>query len=221
MTSPGGTIAPASPVSSPAGLPLGGAGAGKSIAAGLPHGIRGAVGIPMPWWQILLIVVVTIAVATAAWALWKWWQWYQANKPRPPRDPWDLLQDRLALMQPPVPFTKQAGEDYFAQLSLILREAIERRTQIPATDRTCQELRVPLRSKLPMDAASIEALLVFLDRADFIKFAKAPTDTAEAMSSHTHVQTWLRALIPPAIDGSGAAAAKISSEGGSNNHAPS
>ncbi|MBM4253095.1 MAG: hypothetical protein FJ146_14075 [Deltaproteobacteria bacterium] len=217
MTPALGQIAAATPTTAPVtapvqGIPLGGGGAsaGKSMAAGLPHGIRGPIGIPMPWWQILLIVAITLAVLAASWALWKWWQRYQARRPKAPRDPWDVLQERLALMQPPVPFTKQAGEDYFAQLSLILREAIERRTQIPATDRTCQELRVPLRSKLPMDAATVEALLVFLDRADFIKFAKAPTDTAEAMSAHTHVQTWLRALVPPPVDGSAA---------GGSNHA--
>ena len=220
MTPAAGTIAPAVPAPMPGvGGPLGGAASGKSMAAGLPHGIRGPVGIPMPWWQIMLIVLITLAVLAAGWALWQWWKRYQANKPKAPRDPWDVLEERLTVLQPPVPFTKTAGEDFFAQLSLILREAIERRTQIPATDRTSQELRLPLRSKLPLDPSATEALLVFLDRADFIKFAKAPTDTAEAMSAHSHVQTWLKALMPPTMD-QFAANPNKSSDGGSV-HAPS
>ena len=157
---------------------------GNPAAAGLPHDIRGSIFVPLPWWQIALIVLITIVVLIALFTAWKWW---------------DELQERLQVTQPPIPFTKAAQIEYFAQLSLILREAIERRTQIPATDRTCQELKAPLRAKLPLKPTETEALLSFLERADFIKFAKAPTDTAEALSAHGHVVTWLRALVPLSI----------------------
>ena len=190
-----------SPIGNAAAMqpPGGGPPGGSPAAAGLPHDIRGTIFVPLPWWQIALIVLVAIAVLIAIFTAWKWWKKRQANRPLPPRDPWDELQERLQVTQPPVPFTKAAQIEYFAQLSLILREAIERRTQIPATDRTCQELKAPLRAKLPLKPTETEALLSFLERADFIKFAKAPTDTAEALSAHGHVVTWLRALVPLSI----------------------
>jgi hypothetical protein len=100
-------------------------------------------------------------------------------------------------MLPAGDFTRGAvQENYFYSLSLILREAVELRTGIRATDLTLYELKNPLRRSLPFKQEDIESVISFLERADMVKFAGAPSQREEALGDHRRVQGWVRELRP-------------------------
>lgn len=172
---------------------------GQNLVAGLPHDIRGLLPYQTPWWHYALGGVAAFIVA----GLLAWGIWYLLKKRRTkireerPVDPWDALESRLAVMLPPGEFPRGlVQENYFYGLSLILREAVELRTGIRATDLTLYELKNPLRRQLPFKQEDIESVIHFLERADMVKFAEAPSQREEALGDHGRVQRWVRDLRP-------------------------
>jgi hypothetical protein len=172
---------------------------GQNLAAGLPHDIRGLLPYQTPWWHYALAGVAAFIVA----GLLAWGIWYLLKKRRKkmreerPVDPWDALESRLGVMLPPGEFPRGIiQENYFYSLSLILREAVELRTGIRATDLTLYELKNPLRRQLPFKQEDIESVIHFLERADMVKFAEAPSQREEALGDHERVRRWVRELRP-------------------------
>lgn len=168
---------------------------GQDPAQGLPHDIYGLFAYQTPWWvyglfvlggavllALLVLLVKRLAKARAATAK--------------SIDPWDELAQRVKALAPTEPFVGRAAEDYFYQLSLLLREGIESRTKLNATDMTLQELREPLRKKLPLASGEIERVVVFLGRADEVKFAGAPSSLGEAADARRSVSDWIAKLKP-------------------------
>ena len=194
---------------------------GQNLAAGLPHDIRGLLPYQTPWWHFALAGLGAILVA----GLVAWGIWYLLKKRRPkireerPVDPWDALESRLGGMLPPGDFTRGlVQENYFHSLSLLLREAVELRTAVRATDLTLYELKGPLRRTLPFKQEEVESLISFLERADMVKFAGAPSQREEALGDHRRVETWVRELRPRPepvgpVDSVGPASAVDSSRG--------
>lgn len=168
----------------------------------LPHDVRGLMPFRMPWWEYVLIGVGAVAVAAALLLLAR----YLMNRRRAtelaPLDPWVHLQHRFAQLGVVEPFVKKAQGDFFYQLSLLVREGIELRTAIPATDRTLKELKDPLRKKLPLATPDVQAVLSFLERADMVKFAEAPSTADEAKACLDDARRWLRDLKPQHAEGS-------------------
>jgi hypothetical protein len=172
---------------------------GQNLAAGLPHDIRGLLPYQTPWWHYALAGLAAVVVA----GLLAWGIWYLLKKRRSkareerPVDPWDALESRLGVMLPPGEFPRGiVQENYFYSLSLILREAVELKTGIRATDLTLYELKNPLRRQLPFREEDIEAVIHFLERADMVKFAGAPSQREEALGDHGRVKMWVRELRP-------------------------
>lgn len=167
-------------------------------SAELPHDIRGLVPNTPPWWSfVILALLVIAAVVLAIWLYRKW----KGRKPTPAQstqiDPWASLHGRVGGMVVPTNFEPgRPQEDYFYGLSLLLREGVELRTRVPATDLTLQELKEPMRKKLPLATPEVNAVLEFLERADMIKFASAPSDRAEAEKFRGIVAGWLKKLEP-------------------------
>lgn len=162
---------------------------------GLPHDIHGLLPYQptlldrWPWFLAAGAALMALAL------FWSWWR-RQKGKVRPVKqvDPWDALDERLAALLPSEPFVGRARETYFYELSLALREAIERRTELRATDMTLGELCEPLRRKLPLPGAEIDAVLGFLQRADLVKFAEAEASRDEALDALQRVRSWTTAL---------------------------
>lgn len=111
-------------------------------------------------------------------------------------DPWEQIFNKLAGLSMASPFVGAALVEFFYQLSLLLREAIEQRTGIGATDKTLNELRGPLRKQLPLGPEQIEAILTFLERSDMVKFAGFTATADEAQRAKEQVAAWARALKP-------------------------
>lgn len=168
-----------------------------SPVEGLPHDIHGLLPYQptlldhWPWFLAGGAALMALALLAA------WWRRRKAEvPPGKPIDPWDALDERLAALLPSDPFVGRARETYFFELSLALREAIERRTELRATDMTWSELREPLRRKLPLPSADVDAVLAFLQRADLVKFAEAEASRDEAIDAMQRVRRWAAALRP-------------------------
>jgi hypothetical protein len=176
----------------------------QNPAAGLPHDIRGLLPYHTPWWHYALGGLLAVVLgALLLWGLWSLRVHLRSKaRPLPPVDPWDTLESRIRVLLPPGDFSRgPAQENYFFNLSLLLREAIELRTGIRATDLTLYELRTPLRRKLPFALQETEAVIGFLDRADMVKFASAPSNREEALGDHHRVLQWIDQLRPRAVEG--------------------
>lgn len=148
-------------------------------------------------WELAIAGGVLLAVVIA-FLIWKY-----RKKPEkvvyspPPPDPWVVLEQGLREMLPPQPFdNREVQEEYFFQLSMKLREAIELRTEVPATDKTLRELKRPLLDRSPLPRQTTESMLGFLSRADMIKFAEAETNLEEAKTSYESVYDWMNSLRP-------------------------
>ena len=178
------------------------AGGGRS-PGGLPHDIRGLLPYSWPWWEYalwgLLVAAVLALVGFGGWYFYRKWR-ARRDLAITNEDPWEIFGRRLTALRPPMPFSGSEQEEFFFQLSLLVREVIELRTKVPATDRTYQELREPLRRKLPLSTEEVEAVLAFLERADLVKFAGAPSSVAEAEAALSRVGRWLQKLRPRGID---------------------
>jgi hypothetical protein len=171
-------------------------------AAVLPHDIRDI--MPLPFWGLSpvamgLAVLMLVLVVFLLWALLRYLQKRKALKKAQiiPVDHWGQLLTAIRAVEVPNPLPKEAAGNLFFELSLLLRQAIERRTRLAATDMTLQELKVPLETKLPLADTDKQAVWRFLERADQIKFADAPTNTAEALQGRAlveHAATLLRSV---------------------------
>lgn len=170
-----------------------------NVPAGLPHDIRGLLPYQTPWWHYALAALLAVMLgALLVWGLWHLrLHWKRRTQVVPPIDPWAVLESRIQVLLPPGDFPRgPVQETYFFNLSLLLREAIELRTRVPATDLTLYELRSPLRRKLPFAPEEIESVLGFLERADMVKFASASSQREEALGDQNRVQKWISQLRP-------------------------
>ena len=167
-------------------------------SGGLPHDIRPLLPyVPTwrdyaPWLLAALLALVVLALVYRTWK--------KTRKPPPPVvvDPWAELQRDVRAVRIEAPFGPPAQRECFYRLSLLLREAIERRTGIRATDSTLAEMRQPVRKKMPLPNFEIEEILVFLERSDLVKFADHPAAMDEAIAAQNRVAVWCDRLRPVA-----------------------
>jgi hypothetical protein len=178
---------------------MAGGGSGAKVVVDLPHDIRGVVADPTPWWvhALVLLAVVALAAALALVGRKVWRRWRDGRKAKTVGvDPWDVLLGEIKAMTPPDPLTREQAEEYYFALSLKLRQAIERRTSVAATDMTTGELRDLLRRRLPLSPTDVKEVVDFLERADVVKFAAVPSDTVEAEAWKARALRWAESLRP-------------------------
>ena len=163
----------------------------------LPHDIRPLLAYRPTWTDYAPWLCLAFLVALLFFIAFYWWKTRRPKqKPPVPVDPWQVLLENLEALTVAVPFMGPPVVEYYFQLSLLLREAIERRTAIPATDLTLSELRSPLRKKLPLATEQVEAVLSFLERSDMVKFAGFAASLDEAAAAKKQVCAWARELKP-------------------------
>lgn len=171
----------------------------KDLPAELPHGVRGLMEYPYdPFWMWLGVVILG---ALACLGLWFWviGPWWRRRKARAmATEP--VLQRVLRELRELRPSGGQLEDprmlgDFYDRLSWLLREYLEEVSKLPVTDWTHRELREPLRSKLNLPQHEVQDLLSFLERADFVKFAKQRVTFTQAESDYDRVQTWVSLLM--------------------------
>ena len=172
------------------------------MVQGLPHDVYTILPYSRPLW--LNILLAGMIIATLSFLLYGLVRWYRRRPKKSivttPKSPWELLVEELLKWELQADFkTPREGREFFYGLSLTLRKGIELAFNIPATDLTLKEIKLRLRSDQNIDAVKMKELFGFLDRADMIKFADAPTNTEEAKKSLMLVKEWLGDMKPKPI----------------------
>lgn len=180
----------------PAQLPGIGSGAQGAQPGGLPHDIRPLLPYVPTWADRAPWIALVLALALGLIAAFIWWKRSRKPPPPPPSDPWAELQKTVRGVVIEPPFLPASQREVFYRLSLLLREGIERRTEIRATDSTLSEMRQALRKKLPFKVADVEEILAFLERSDLVKFAEQPATIEEASAARANVAAWCGRLQP-------------------------
>ncbi|MCA9393801.1 MAG: DUF4381 family protein [Candidatus Omnitrophica bacterium] len=147
--------------------------------------IRGPVAYPLdPVLVALLLLIVLAGIAV----LLRWWvRMYRRRRayvpPVPPRPPWDIALELLEKLKAKKYLEYDKFDQYYSELSDILRRYMEDYFGIRAPEMTTEEFLVSIRHH---DAVAEEhkALLArFMQQADVVKFAKAAPTAEEADQS--------------------------------------
>lgn len=157
-----------------------------------PHNIYSLMPASFPWAFIALVGLAIIV----------FFVWLYRRKPRSAHPEVAIQRDYVAetralilRLRPPhdaFPLGK-VQEEYFFALSIALRKLIFYRHQINAVGATVRELDRRLLA-LPLPEQTINEILAFMRRADQVKFAKQPSDLAQAQADYTQVVSWTKML---------------------------
>jgi hypothetical protein len=168
-----------------------------------PNGLKPRFELGLDWMQVAIWSLVAVLVAAAAWAFWRWWKKRRkdakssdAAAPSSAPGRVAILADRLRGLQITDPFDARAREDFYFELGIAFRTAVEWRTGINATTQTLRELREPLRKKLPLPGQEVAAAVDLLERSESIKFAAEPATPAEAMVARDTTLRLIGKLFP-------------------------
>jgi hypothetical protein len=128
-------------------------------------GLMTTPGLPLPW---LLALVVVLALVAIAFYVWK------RRKPStvatvPILAPGEEARQSLQRLRSQSLVSAEEIKQFHFALSEICRRYLERRFNIPATDRTLEELK-PLLPQLPLNEENRESIRRLLDEADLVKF---------------------------------------------------
>lgn len=133
--------------------------------------VKSPVGIPFQWGWLILIFVLLIVGAIV------WWLFNRPDTkpgppPPPPLSPWELALQRLKQLEEKNYLSLGKFQDYFFELSDILRHYIEDRYDIDAPERTTEEFLISMRVMDVLTGAQKNTLQNFLVECDKVKFAK-------------------------------------------------
>jgi hypothetical protein len=167
-----------------------------------PHGLKPRFELGVDWAQVAMWALALILISAAVWALWKWWrkrqQAVKTTDAPVSSGPGRLavLVDHVRRLEITEPFDARAREDFYFELGIAFRTAVEWRTGIGATTLTLRELREPLRKKLPLPGHDVTAAVDLLERSEGIKFAAEPATPAEALLARDTTLRLIGKLFP-------------------------
>lgn len=166
-----------------------------------PHDIEEILPYIIPWWHYALIVGGILLVAGIIAGI---WYWYKNRKKTPAVvavDHWAELSERVQKLKPDEALANGQAKEFYYQLSLLLRTAIELSTQVRATDMTFRELSPLMDKKLPLQVEELLAMKEFLKIADLVKFADREASEGEARHFKQSLQLWISSLKPRVVVG--------------------
>ncbi len=157
--------------------------------------------VPRPWamWLGLAALALLAGLAVA------WWKWRRSESvpavaqvvdSRSP-ERW-ALDELLALEAQALPAQAEIKRHY-TLLADVLRGYLERRFQVPASERTTGELLATLAARTPavIDGDSARRLAAILGEADLVKFAKRQPAAAAAMGVVGDAREFVADTSPP------------------------
>ncbi len=161
----------------------------------LPHEIRGLIPYSDLWlWLVTVLAIVAMGVLLA-WL----WRRLQARKTVPdatqPQIPVTVrVRQSLAYLRPSEPFSRSEQLQHYFALSMALREYMEAILRLPATDRTVPELAAALKKDAQLSVTITGDMLLFLRKADMVKFAERVATIEEAEADRQSVLQWCDAM---------------------------
>lgn len=147
--------------------------------------IRGPVQYPLDPAVVVLLAVIILAGAVV---LLRWlWRLYQRRRafvpPVPPRPPWDIALEQLDALREKKYLEYAKFDQYYSELSDILRRYMEDYFGVRAPEMTTEEFLETIRHNATVSADHKEILTSFMRQADLVKFAKGAPALQEAEQS--------------------------------------
>lgn len=165
-----------------------------------PHDIYGPVAA-LP--DLGTLAVLSLLAAVFVW--FAWWYWKKSRKrlakipltPAPkPADDAATLWRRFEGLLPADEFSEVARQDFYGSLTEIARMALARRLGDSLSAATTAELQSRLRSRSPLSVDDTRELLLFLESADHVKFARQPASREDALRGKEEMGRWLAKILP-------------------------
>lgn len=133
------------------------------------------------------------------------YRWYQKRRglgltKEEKIDPLVGMELQLSELSVPASFEGKVAQEFYFQLNMLLRQFIEYFCKFPATDLTYNELKIPMRTEVPLEDIELKKIMEFCYRSDLIKFAEAPTNSREAEEALGEVRRWSSLLKEVAED---------------------
>lgn len=111
--------------------------------------------------------------------------------------PWEVARNALADLKKELTVN---DETFFVRLSDILRQYIEKRFALPATEKTSEEFIQQLRNDSMLTEKQRLALERFLGTADMVKFAKMNSDEKQKNECLTMADSFVDETIPQTLE---------------------
>jgi hypothetical protein len=164
----------------------------KSVAASEAdqediRGLKSPIDVKGGYWAYLIILPI-LAVLGAGGLLYYRQRTKGLAMPRIPEElqkpAWEVALFELDTLRESDLLKKKEIKRYFTLLSDIIRKYVERRYQVPALDRTTEEIRGETK-RLRLEQAIVELIYGHLFFCDFVKFAKYVPTSEEIQKSLT------------------------------------
>ncbi len=133
--------------------------------------IREPYRIPGPVWPYIVIPLALALLIFGGYELYRRTRCEQVIPQKPARPPWEVAYENLDILKCERHYEFGRIKQYYFELSLIVREYLERRYDFPAVEQTTYELEKNSRLKVLGDEL-YSGLFDFFGRADMAKFAK-------------------------------------------------
>ncbi|MBF0132654.1 MAG: hypothetical protein HQL75_08730 [Magnetococcales bacterium] len=117
------------------------------------------------WWSLLMVVMV--ASGGVAFLVWR-----KRGRTPVPRTPFEVASSRLKYLKSQAKPTPEEMDEFFVQLSDIVRHYLEDRFQIRAPEKTTEEFLEAASSSPDLTAEHRGFLFRFLEFSDQVKFAR-------------------------------------------------
>ena len=157
--------------------------------------IREPYRIPGPIWPYIVIPIALALLIFGAYKLYNRAQREQAIPQAPQRSPWEIAFESLDSLKSDRHYDFGRIKQYYFELSLIVREYLERRYEFPAVEQTTYELDSGGRVKV-VGEKFYNKLFEFFNRADMAKFAKGKPPRHDADSDLALAYELVRETIP-------------------------
>jgi len=148
-------------------------------------------------WRLVLWAAGLLAAVAAALVAWRWWRRRAraAAEPAPPLPPDERFARRLDVLEGERLPEQGRGREFFFRLSEAVREYLSALTGVNALDLTTGELLDALGSAGD-PRLDLGALRDFSERADLVKFARAPAGGSECSAGLRYARALLERTRP-------------------------
>ncbi len=153
------------------------------------------------WWQWALLAVVVAGVLAGVLWLWRRKETLPIERIVPP---WEDAAAALQHLEEALPLPP---DEFFLRLTDIVREYLERRLGLPATEQTTEEFVRSLEHRDALPSRLQAMLRDFLNTADRIKFAKAEATQQQMIEALRSAERLVRETRPAPEDAAAAAEA--------------